>query len=499
MMHTNYKFVLLLLVIILFPLYSHASSSGIRIALGEWPPYASENLPHGGLLPLIIKRSLSDSGIKPSFFFMDWDTAYEKTLNGQYDISPGWLKTPEREKDMHFSKPMSYIDLRFLHSNKIEFSWDKIEELYHLKLGLVHGYSYGKKLDYSIHKKYFSSTYFDSDREALIGLANNEIDIYPSDAIVASYLLNNLPNTLQEKIRLDEQTLNNSPIFLIQSKQHSNKLLDQFNRNFAALKDRGGYAKILENFNIINKIGNLNFYTEDNAPTNYLGENGPTGIIVATINAMLSEIGADTERVKIEVLPWARAYKTLELKKNTVLFALTKTEQREDQFKWVGPIYRSNIILLGLKTRFPNPQTPSSLTQHKVCAVKNDVGEQLWKLYSKDESNLVLVSHPSQCAKMLALGRVDLWTTGKDTSRWHLQNNNLDLALFNEVSQLKESFRYIAFSKDVDDDVITSFQKSLNYLQLSGKLKKIITDELEKADIFAHKTKKSLNNQPQLN
>jgi polar amino acid transport system substrate-binding protein len=484
----------LLLFLFILTFSSHSlSSSSIKVALGEWPPYSSEHLPHGGLLPLIINRSLAYTDIKPKLFFMAWDEAYEKTLNGQYDISPGWLKTPEREKDMHFSKPISYIDLRFFHLSNIEFSWDNIEELYQQRLGLTHGYSYGEKLDSSIRQNYFATTYFESDREALIGLANNEIDIYPADAIVANYLLNKLPNTLQKKISLDEQTLNNSPIFLIRSKQQPSDFLEKFNQGLDTLKKNGEYAKILENFNVINKIGNLNFFTEDNAPTNYLGENGPAGIIVATISAMLNEIGADPEYSKIEVLPWARAYKTLELKKNTVLFALTKTEERADKFKWVGPIYRSNIILLGLKARFPKQQSPSSLTQQKVCAVKNDVGEQLWKHYSKDKNNLVLVSHPKQCAKMLALARVDLWATGKDTSRWHLQNNNLDLSLFTEVSQLKESFRYIAFSKDIDDDVITSFQKSLSYLQLSGELKQIINDELEKADDFAHKTKTGLD------
>jgi polar amino acid transport system substrate-binding protein len=490
-MHTKNRLAFLLLAILIFSSQSFSSTSNVKIALGEWPPYASERLPHSGLLPLIVKRSLSYSGIRPTFTFMSWVDAYEKTLNGQYDISLGWLKTPDREKDMHFSKPMNYIDLRFFHSNKVEFSWDKLEELYHLRLGLVSGYSYGKKLDPRIKKKYFATTHFDSDREALLGLANNEIDIYPADANVASYLLNQLPNAQKEKIHLDEQTLNNSPIFLIQSKHHQSKdLIAKFNHGLDALKKSGGYSKILENFSIINKIGNLKFYTEDNAPTNYLGENGPAGIIVASVKAILSVIGADLEHTKIEVLPWARAYKTLEQQNNTVLFALTKTEQRAEKFKWVGPIYRSNIILLGLKERFPTPLDTDALTDQKVCAVKNDVGEQLWKLYSKDKDNLVLVSHPRQCAQMLSLGRVDLWSTGKDTSRWHLQNNNLDLSLFTEVNQLKESFRYIAFSSDVDDEVIDSFQKSLNYLQLSGDLKHIITDELEKADVFAHQTKR---------
>lgn len=488
------KLRLFFLLLFIFALSSHSlSSTTVKVALGEWPPYASENLPHGGLLPLILKRSLSHSDIKASFTFMAWDEAYEKTLKGEFDISPGWLKTPEREQSFNFSKPISFIDLRFFHADKIEFSWENLEELYPLKLGLVHGYSYGERLDISIKEKHFATTFFESERDALVGLATNVIDIYPADATVAGYLLNQLPKNLEAKIRLDEQTLNNSPIFLIQPKKQSSKLIDAFNHGLVALKKSGGYAKILENLNIVNKIGQLSFFTEDNAPTNYLGESGPAGIIVATINAMLNEIGADTERTNIEVLPWARAYKTLETKQNTVLFALTKTEQRKDLFKWVGPIYRSNIILLGQKKRFPSPIAASSLLQHQVCAVKNDVGEQLWQRYSKESGNLVLVSHPSQCAKMLALGRVDLWSTGKDTSRWHLQNNGLDLSLFTEVSQLKESSRYIAFSKDIDDDVINVFQKSLHYLQLSGELKFIIHDELEKADVFARKTKSDFN------
>lgn len=495
-MLNKHKTALLFLFLCIFSKYSFSAAPSIKVALGEWPPYASEHLPHGGLLPLILKHAFSYSDLKLQFSFMDWDEAYAKTLSGQYDLSPGWLKTHKREKDMNFSQSMSYIDLRFSHASKLELSWENIETLYNLKLGLVHGYSYGEKLDLSIKNNSFSTTHFDSDREALIGLANNMIDIYPTDALVAQYLLNRLPTNLRDAIELDEQTLNKSPIFLIQSKQQQNDLIEAFNEGLEKLKLSGQYSKLLENLNIINKIGNLSFYTEDNAPTNYFGENGPTGIIVATVNAMLREIGADTARAKIEVLPWARAYKALEFNKNTVLFALTKTEQRKDLFKWVGPIYRSNIVLLGLKSHFPSQVEPAALIHRKVCAVRNDVGEQLWRSVSGESANVVLVSHPSQCAKMLALGRVDLWSTGKDTSRWHIQNSGLDLNLFSEASQLKESYRYIAFSKDVDDDVINAFQKSLNYLQLSGELKHIIHDELVKADIFAHKTKTDFKPKP---
>jgi polar amino acid transport system substrate-binding protein len=186
----------------------------------------------------------------------------------------------------------------------------------------------------------------------------------------------------------------------------------------------------------------------------------------------------------------------LEKSENVALFAVTKTEQRASRFKWVGPIYRSNIILLGRKDKFQTIPDLTDLLKQDVCAVIDDVGEQLWKLYQPPKEKLHLVSHHKQCANMLNLGRVDLWVTGKDTARWHIQNNHLNIENFKEISQLKEAFRYIAFSQDVDDEIIDSFQKTLNYLQLSGKVVELINQELIKADQFATDTKQPIPGQP---
>ena len=479
---------ILLIVILLLSAVAHTKAETIKVALGEWPPYSSEHLPHDGLLPLILTQAFAYSDIRIETEFMSWQDAYRQTLNGDFDVSPGWLKTTERATDMRFSQAISYIGLRLLHHRDLNLSWEQLEELFPLKLGVVPGYSYTPQLDQAIANKLFKTIAFESDLEAIKAIASKKIDIYPVDAMVASHLLNKLPEATREQIEFDEHTLNYNPIYLISSARQPSELIERFNKGLGKLKETGVYNKILANIELINKIGQLSFYTEDNAPINYQGKGGPAGIMVATIRAILSELGADTERARIEVLPWARAYKTIEKSKNAALFAVTKTEQRADLFKWVGPIYRSNIVLLGLKTRFNQKAALSDLIQLEVCAVIDDVGEQLWKLNQPPAAKLHLVSHHRQCATMLNLGRVDLWVTGKDTARWHLQNNHLNVDQFTEVYQLKEAFRYIAFSKDVDNEIIDSFQKTLNYLQLSGKLIEIIDEEIKKADQFARDT-----------
>lgn len=473
------------LLLVLGSTNAFSAQKKVSIALGEWPPYASENLPHKGLLPLILKKAFAYSDTHVTFEFMSWDEAYNKTLNKEYDLSPGWIKTPSRAKEMLFSDAMSYIDLRFFHHSDTNFSWETLEETYPLKLGTVSGYSYGSQLDNAIKNKRIRTHQYDSDRQALNGIAKNEIDLYPADAMVATYILNKLPSLIRNKISLDEHTISNSPTFLIGKSDSTAPLIDTFNTGLEQLRQSGEYAKILENFHLINKLGRLKFYTEDNAPINYKGKSGPSGIMVSSVKALLSSLGADLNQVNINVLPWARAYQYLENSNNAVLFAVTKTKERANKFKWVGPVYRSNIVLLGLKEQFSGPALLSDLLDKNVCAVNDDVGAQLWKKVSPNADKLHLVSHPSQCAKMLSLGRVNLWATGKDTARWHIQKNNLKLENFKEVHQLKEAFRYIAFSKDVDTEIINNLQKTLSYLQLSGQLNALIQAELIKADKFA--------------
>lgn len=479
-----------LLYILTFSLNTYSANKTIKVALGEWPPYSSEDLPHGGLVPFILKQAMSTEDITTRLYFMPWQEAFTKTLQGKYSLSPGWLKTSERQRVMDFSEPMTYIDLRFVHAADKTFSWKSLDDIENLELGIVLGYSYGKNLDQRIQNGKIKTTDYLSEKEALIGLANGEIDLYAADSIVANAIINELSKEQQIRLTIDEQTIDQSPIFLISSRRLSKSLINKFNKGLDFLKQQGQYQKILENFNLITKIDKLHFYTEDNAPLNYAGTKKAQGIMVGVIHAILQNIGADTDKIDIEILPWARAYRSLENNKKTMLFAVTKTDERDPNFKWVGPVYRSNIILLGRKNMFSKPKALSSLKNNSVCSVKEDVSEKLWKDQAPDSAQLFLVTHPKQCAKMLALGRVDLWATGEDTARWHLIKNGFNPDDFIEMHQLKESYRYIAFSKDVDEDILSSFQETLNYLKLSGELNKIIEKEIETADNFARQHSK---------
>ena len=465
-------------------------ASNVKIAVGEWPPYSSQQLPYGGLIPHLVRNALSEQNIKVEFEYMPWKQAYKKTLAGEYDATVGWIETANRKKEMHFSQAISYTTIGFFHRKESLVSWEDLTELAELKVGVVPGYSYGASLDKALKDDLLSSLSFDSDIKVLKGLIEGEIDLFPADYRVGRYLLDELPSEFHKRIKFDEHALTSAPLHMLVPLQSMSgagssgqRIMDSFNQGLQSLVENGQYQEIISNLNLVNGLSRLQFLTEDNAPLNYKTEEGASGLSVAVVTEILKQLGADEKTREVIVYPWARTYSELTRKGNAVAFAMTKTEERAPKFNWVGPIYRSNLILLARKNEFNYGTSISEFSDYKICAVGSDVGAQELKSLHHPKENVYLVSYPRNCALMLSRKRVDLWAFNRDTANWHLTQNGLTPSDFEEILQLKESSRYIALNKKINPEIVQAFQSKLEYLKLTGQLDKIITAELLKVNV----------------
>ena len=99
-------FKLILIGIFLFELNIASAEETIRIAVGDWPPFLTEDLKHNGVVAHIIGDILASEGYKAEFHFFPWARAYEWGKTGEYDGTAVWLKKPEREQDFYYSDPV---------------------------------------------------------------------------------------------------------------------------------------------------------------------------------------------------------------------------------------------------------------------------------------------------------------------------------------------------------------------------------------------------------
>nr|BFD33411.1 ABC transporter substrate-binding protein [Pigmentibacter ruber] len=223
----------------------------------------------------------------------------------------------------------------------------------------------------------------------------------------------------------------------------------------------------------------FNLYTEDYAPYNMPKDdtNGDNeNEIVGSATDIMKEIFKRANiKYKMELLPWARAYNNALTKKNAVVFAASRTEEREKLFKWVGPIGENDWVLFSLAN--PHTKMPyikiKSLEEAKnyvIGAYKGDATSNYLHSISYlkvEDTNLDLNNE-----KKLQAGRIDLWASGKQLGNWFFKKNKIINIV--PVYTLKTSILYAAFNKETDEKVIEKLNATLKDIQKDGTYAKII-------------------------
>lgn len=214
----------------------------------------------------------------------------------------------------------------------------------------------------------------------------------------------------------------------------------------------------------------LDIYTEENFPAQYSDSNGnAAGWAVEIVKEIMSEIG---ESHKIEIRPWSRAYMDIQTKPNVAVFLMTRNNEREQLFKWVGPLAKSKIVLVGKKGISKKINTIEEAKKvSAIGAIKQDSKEKA--LLNLGFTNVESVMTHEQNAKKLILGRIDLFVTGNLTWRYIISAAGGNPEEFEEALYVSENMLYIAFSKDVSDEVINRWQKGYIQIVKNGKLRKI--------------------------
>jgi len=92
-------------------------------------------------------------------------------------------------------------------------------------------------------------------------------------------------------------------------------------------------------------LNSLNIMTEEFPPFNYSDNGNLSGLSVDLLIKASAAVGSPITEKDINMAAWARACKTTLSGPNTMLFSTTRTEQREDLFKWAGPIGQNRTVV----------------------------------------------------------------------------------------------------------------------------------------------------------
>lgn len=206
----------------------------------------------------------------------------------------------------------------------------------------------------------------------------------------------------------------------------------------------------------------LRLLTEDNPPFNQSGIGGRVeGLSSVIVREMFRRSSLS---YSIELEPWLRAYNSALLENNTCVYSTIRTEARERQFKWVGPLVETPWALFARA----GSKSIASLESVRASVIGGYSGDAVAQYLVSNGFNVELSASDQLNMRKLAAGRIDYWATGKIRGQYLLAHEKL--FHLKPVLVFNTSFMYLACNRGLPDLVIRQLNDSLHSMQRDGFL-----------------------------
>jgi len=206
----------------------------------------------------------------------------------------------------------------------------------------------------------------------------------------------------------------------------------------------------------------LTYYTENLPPYNYQENGTLQGISVDLLEAITEKMGEKVSRDEVRLAPWTEGYQATLTQNATVLFTVARTPGREESFKWVGPISSDKYVLFAPQDRAIAVTGPEDLKNYRIGVIADDSAIQLLLDLGVNRSRLVEETSVPAIIARVENGEIDLWCYPEAAGRDFAEQVTGNAYTYTVVFALQEIDNYYAFSKDIPDSTVQSFQQALD-------------------------------------
>jgi len=181
---------------------------------------------------------------------------------------------------------------------------------------------------------------------------------------------------------------------------------------------------------------------------------------------------------EIEVLPWARAFEQASNTDNVLIFTISQTPSRQDDFQWVYTYEMDNTPYFWVKRNSHLKSLSWSqalLYSTAIPRLDTQYDELLGKGFSADR-NLFVTNSFSQAVNMLLADRVTFLYAGKITMLSQLTANGIDAEKFVAVkSDAKQSPKLgFAFNATTSKPRVEAYKRAFAELESDGTIAEIV-------------------------
>jgi polar amino acid transport system substrate-binding protein len=173
----------------------------------------------------------------------------------------------------------------------------------------------------------------------------------------------------------------------------------------------------------------LTYITHQFPPFDFQKDGRLQGTSVDLLEMLWERMGENLNRSIIEFLPWTEGYQRTLNEKNTVLFATARLPERDELFKWAGPIGSDTKVLLTKKEKKITIAGSGDLKNYRIGVVRDDSAMQLLLNDGARKEDLVVGNTSKAVIEMLQNDSIDAWAYSETAGRWLIQDSGATLAI----------------------------------------------------------------------
>ncbi|MBX2832340.1 MAG: transporter substrate-binding domain-containing protein [Rhodospirillales bacterium] len=171
-------------------------------------------------------------------------------------------------------------------------------------------------------------------------------------------------------------------------------------------------------------------------------------------------------------MPWKREMELAARESGHVIYPTTRSKDREDQFKWVGPVSRTIWNLYGFSNQnWSEKSFNDLLVQARIGTLMGSARESY--LRQRGAQKIVTVPREELLLPMLLADRVDLIAMGRNILRHYIdaaqdQDGGEELPDIGRAASYRHCYLYVAISGDVPDQDVSRLQAELDRFKTNG-------------------------------
>lgn len=216
----------------------------------------------------------------------------------------------------------------------------------------------------------------------------------------------------------------------------------------------------------------LKLLTEENPPLNYTEGKKLTGMGTEVVQEM-----GKRAKVKLdfEVMAWSKAYEKAQADKETCLYSTARLANRENAFKWVGPIAVNKWALFALDGFKQEIKSLNDAKPFRIGGVSRDAKTEFLRQWGL--TNIIEVEDDKLNPGKLTLNRkenqkIDLWITSAASAKQVAERAKVPALKL--VYTVREEESFLACSPRTSADTLKALAAALDGMKKDGTYAKII-------------------------